>query len=1005
MKKTILTVTTTLLLIGNSLLPTFSFAQYTNLLNFSGTANGNQPYGSLVSDGTSLYGMTEYGGTNSAGVLFNIKTDGTDYSKLLNFYGINGSYPTGSLLAVDSFLYGMTEYGGTSNFGSIFKIKPDGTGYAKLFDFSGTSNGQYPTASLISDGTFLYGMTGYGGLNGFGVIFKIKPDGTGYSKMLDFSGTANGSTPLGSLISDGTFLYGMTHDGGTNGLGVIFKIKPDASGYAKLLDFTGSNGKFPSASLISDGTFLYGTTVQGGTNSMGAIFKIKPDGTGYEKLFDFSGTANGKAPYGSLFYDTTFLYGMTSYGGTSNNGVMFKIKPDGTGFSNLLNFSGAANGQNPNGALVAVDSFLYGMTGLGGANNKGTVFKYNPYCHPVTYSQSLVIAGDSSITVGSHTYTASGTYTDVLRALSPLRAFSTCDSTVTTILNVLKSTQSDTVCAGQIVTVGSHTYSSSGTYHDTLTSLVYGLDSTITTNLTVLPANTFTQSQAKCFGDSVKVGSHIYKVSGTYHDTLTSLVNSCDSVIITHLAIISGSTATSSQTLTLCAGHSLTVGTATHTTSGTFTDHFTSSGCDSAVTSHLTVLPAYTSSQTRTVCHGQSFSVGNHTYHVSGTYVDTLATLVHGCDSVVTTHLTVSPAITITQSPTKCPGQSLTVGSHIYTVTGTYNDTLTSIHGCDSAVTTHLTVLSGAAASYSQTLTRCTGQSVTVGTATYLTTGNYTYHFTSTGCDSTVITHLTVFPALTSITQSPTVCSGQSLTVGNHTYTTGGTYHDTLASYHGCDSAVTTHLTVIFDSTSTSQTLTICPGESVIVGTATYTTAGNYTYHFTGGGCDSVVTTHLTINNMNVTTVNSTATLTSSATGATYQWINCGDGNSPIAGQNNQSFTADANGSYAVIVIKNGNACTSTCHNFSTIGILENSLETSVNIYPNPFTYQTTISFAQEQKNTLVKIVDLLGKEIKSIAFSGRELTIEKGEMKAGIYFVQIIDENKNVVNNKIIIQ
>src|ERR1035437_9169964 len=86
--------------------------------------------------------------------------------------------------------------------------------YTKLLDFAGATNGNDPYGSLISDGTFLYGMTQYGGTDSLGVIFKIKPDGSGYAKLIDFTSVANGSNPSGSLISDGTFLYGMTYGGG-----------------------------------------------------------------------------------------------------------------------------------------------------------------------------------------------------------------------------------------------------------------------------------------------------------------------------------------------------------------------------------------------------------------------------------------------------------------------------------------------------------------------------------------------------------------------------------------------------------------------------------------------------------------------------------------------------------------------------------------------------------------------------------------------------------------------
>ncbi len=74
-------------------------------------------------------------------------------------------------------------------------------------------------------------------------------------------------------------------------------------------------------------------------------------------------------------------------------------------------------------------------------------------------------------------------------------------------------------------------------------------------------------------------------------------------------------------------------------------------------------------------------------------------------------------------------------------------------------------------------------------------------------------------------------------------------------------------------------------------------------------------------------------------------------------------------------------------------------------IYPNPFSSQATIAFNEEQRNTFIKIMDVVGQEIKTICFNGKQLTIEKGEMKEGIYFVQVIDEKKNVSNKKIVIQ
>lgn len=357
------------------------FAQLSTILDFNST-NGSNPHGDLFFDGTYLYGMAKQGGTGTCsggcGILFKIKPDGSMYSKLLDFTSTNGSGPSGSLISDGTYLYGMTQYGGINDYGVIFKIMPDGSSYTQLFNFD-FSTGYYPTGSLYFDGTYLYGMTMQGGTNNLGTIFKIKPDGTMYSILLEFWGNSNGAYPNGSLISDGTYLYGMASQGGMNNSGTIFRIKPDATDYSRLFDFTGlSNGAYPRGSLISDGTYFYGMTTNGGTNDLGVVFKIKPDGTGFSNLLDFNGASNGSYPNGSLTFNGPFLYGTTWQGGANNKGVIFKIKPDGTGYIKLYDFTGISDGQNPAGSLVASGSFLCGTATSGGSNNIGTVFKYLP---------------------------------------------------------------------------------------------------------------------------------------------------------------------------------------------------------------------------------------------------------------------------------------------------------------------------------------------------------------------------------------------------------------------------------------------------------------------------------------------------------------------------------------------------------------------------------------------------------------------------------------------------
>jgi uncharacterized repeat protein (TIGR03803 family) len=262
----------------------------------------------------------------------------------------------------------------------IFKIMPNGSGYAKIYDFSYTI-GMTPDGSLYFDGTYLYGMTKNGGASVKGNIFKILPSGSGFVSLQTFTGATNGSVGIGSLISDGTFLYGMTQYGGLNNSGtytdgIIFKMMPNGTGFTKILDFSKTiTGNFPLGSLYYDGTYLYGMTSEGGINNKGTLFKIMPNGSGYVRLLDFDGPINGRFPTGDVVSDGTYLYGMTQYGGANDDGTAFKIKKDGTGYSKLIDFKYSTTGSDPQGSLILNGGSLYGMTKTGAANGLGTIFK------------------------------------------------------------------------------------------------------------------------------------------------------------------------------------------------------------------------------------------------------------------------------------------------------------------------------------------------------------------------------------------------------------------------------------------------------------------------------------------------------------------------------------------------------------------------------------------------------------------------------------------------------
>ncbi len=153
---------------------------FQNLVSFTGTggsASGRVPNGSLTLSDTTLYGMTCNGGANYDGNIFSVGADGTNYRDLLTFTGTGGAargqYPLGSLTLSGTTLYGMTSWGGANVYGTIFSVGIDGSGYRVLHDFTRGIDGGGPQGDLTLSGGTLFGMTNAGGANGDGTLFAL----------------------------------------------------------------------------------------------------------------------------------------------------------------------------------------------------------------------------------------------------------------------------------------------------------------------------------------------------------------------------------------------------------------------------------------------------------------------------------------------------------------------------------------------------------------------------------------------------------------------------------------------------------------------------------------------------------------------------------------------------------------------------------------------------------------------------------------------------------------
>jgi uncharacterized repeat protein (TIGR03803 family) len=339
------------------------------------------PWATMVqgNDGN-FYGTTQNGGntacTSGCGTIFEITPAGklTTYE----FDGTNGSGPMGGLVQVaDGDFYGVTGGGGVNDLGTVFKFSPK-SGLTTLYSFA-ADTGYGPLGGLVlaSDGNF-YGTASSGGLpmgqctpSGCGTIFKITPSGT-YTTIHGFNGIPDGGSPLAAMVqAPNGKLYGTASDLGNSGsYGTVFTITLGGK-YTVVHQFNNTDGAYPFGGLIvgTDGN-LYGQTDLGGASQYGAfgtVYKMTPSGK-VTTLHSFEQT-DGDNPISNLVQGTDGnFYGTASYGGKyPNYGTIFKITSTGK-FTTLENFD-STDGSYPYAGLIqATNGKFYGETFAGGSS-------------------------------------------------------------------------------------------------------------------------------------------------------------------------------------------------------------------------------------------------------------------------------------------------------------------------------------------------------------------------------------------------------------------------------------------------------------------------------------------------------------------------------------------------------------------------------------------------------------------------------------------------------------
>ncbi len=420
-----------------------------------------------------------------------------------------------------------------------------------------------------------------------------------------------------------------------------------------------------------------------------------------------------------------------------------------------------------------------------------------------------------------------------------------CDSIVVTYLSVHPVSSQDSLvvlCPGDGIWVNGNFETSEGVYSEVYTN-EFGCDSIWNIELQLLDIVSTVENITICPGDTAMIFGNPETVAGTYTQTLTGQ-NTCDSLITINLNIYQSEPAFTNAYV--CPGDSLWFNDSYISDPGVYSDTIAiGSSCDSIVFLTLDYHPEYELDRNFAFCEGDSIFVAGDWQSETGVYTDTLQTQ-YGCDSIVHYSIIVSPAYDFYRDTVICEGDAIFAGGAWQTSSGVFTDEYTTTAGCDSVYVTELTVLPATDTSWMVTI--CEGDSYYFAGADQVASGTYTEQYiNSFGCDSLITVELTVIPS----EQTPMelmVCAGDSILIYDNYQTDAGFYYDTLQTVSGCDSILVTELTLGGDIVESFQEFTMCEGDSIWLDGAYQFESGQFVEHFDAdNACDSVVITELLV--------------------------------------------------------------------------------------------------------------------------------------------------------------
>lgn len=221
-----------------------------------------------------------------------------------------------------------------------------------------------------------------------------------------------------------------------------------------------------------------------------------------------------------------------------------------------------------------------------------------------------------------------------------------------------------------------------------------------------------------------------------------------------------------------------------------------------------------------------------------------------------------------------------------------------------------------------------------------------------------------------------------------------GTFNYTITLTSNCNTITDTGSIIVYPNATSTDLQIACNSLTWIDG-ITYTSSTTIpTFTIIGGaenGCDSIVALNLTITTIDNNTSLNSDTISANQVGATYQWLDCDNGNAAINGETSQSFIPTITGNYAVKITLGSCVDTSSCVNVIITGI-EELIKAGIRIYPNPINDNIIIELANTLQNTEVNIVSTEGKVVyHNSTINSNKFIIDAAAWSKGMYVVNVI--------------